>query len=485
MGGSACLVAGAGAALAGCSAGKSGGSSTQHVVGASDINFTAETDALIIGTGIAGLAAGIPLAKAGKKVTYVEKLSLYGGESKISCGFMQYFGTKYQIQNGLSTTADEYWEKYKSVITVSKLYKESWYPEWIKRRFFGSNNFADAATEMGATWQKIASPTVTDLYTSVVLPKDGIGNPTSILEPVRAGLEKQGCKFMYSTKATALIKDKSGAVIGLRCQDQLTGENIDIKASKIAICTGGFSCNQEMISKYLPEFAPIGNITANSMGEGQLLGFAAGAQEYGMQNAAYMMGSIPQATTWGYFAPMMLVLPNGKRFINEGQSHDSGEAAIAAGFDGWWVIFDDTAWNTEPIAASVKANVASNPDRYVTASNIQDLAVGMKVDPTALAATYKNYNAMAASGTDTEFKKTRHLEPLSGTLYALRLTTRRYKTLGGFLTSVDSEVFDNNNTAIPNLYAAGSCVPWSGSDLSPNCGNGWMCGESMLAALKS
>ena len=485
MGGAACLAAGVGAAFTGCGVGRANNSGATAVVGASEVNFVEEADVLILGTGIAGLAAGMPLVKAGKKVMFVEKLPIYGGESKISCGFMFFNGSDYQIQNGIRATVDEGWEASKDRLTVSQNFTESWYGDWIKRRYYGATGFINMAMkEFGATMQKPATPEVTNLYSSMLLPDAGIDNPTSLMQPIRDGLMKAGAVFRYDTKASALIKDGDGAVIGVRCIDQLSGANVDIKASKVAICTGGFSCNQEMVAQYLPAYAAVGNLTVNSMGEGQLMGFAAGAKPYKMDLPAYMMGSIPQATTWGYFTPMILVTQDGKRFINEGQSHDSGEAALAAGFDGWWVIFDQGAWNVEQIAASVRANVASNPERYVTATTIEDLAAGMKINPAILAETFAKHNAMAAAGEDTEFKKTRHLRPLTGRLHALRLSTRRYKTYGGFLTSVNCEVLDLRDNPIPNLYAAGSTVPWSTSDLSPNAGNGFMCGESILEALR-
>jgi fumarate reductase flavoprotein subunit len=485
MGGAACLVAGASVALAGCGAGQANKTaSTEVVVGAKDINFTEETEVLILGTGITGLAAAMAPIKAGKKVMLVEKLPIYGGESKLSCGFMFFSGSDYQIANGIKGTVEEAWEASKERLTVSKTFTESWYGDWIKKRHFGTTSFINTAiNDYGATMQKPASPEVTNLYTSMLLPDEGIGNPISLMDPIRNGLEKAGAVFKFDTKAEALIKDSTGAIIGVRCIDQLTGEKVDIKAAKVAICTGGFSCNQEMVAEYLPAYAQVGNLTVNSMGEGQLLGFAAGAKQYSMELPAYMMGSIPQATTWGYFTPLILVTQDGKRFINEGQSHDSGEAALKIGFDGWWVIFDESAWSVPQIATSVKANVESNPDRYVTADTIEGLAAAMKVDVETMTATFNNHNAMATAGEDTEFKKTRHLRPLQGKLHALRLSTRRYKTYGGFLTSVDCEVLDDKDSPIPNLYAAGSTVPWSTSDLSPNAGNGYACGEAMAAAL--
>jgi fumarate reductase flavoprotein subunit len=485
FGGAAALMVGAGAALTACGKPSGGSNEDGHVVGASDINWAKETEILIIGTGIAGLAAGVAPALAGKKVTFVEKLSTFGGESIISCGFMFFYGSKYQIENGLTVTLDEFWEQVKERYQSSELYPESWWADWTKRRFFATTAFGDAITqEFGARWQKPPSAEVVgSLAASVLLPENGISVPLSVLEPTKAGLESKGAEFLFDHKATALIMDAEGAVIGLRCVDQLSGENVDIKAEKVCICTGGFSCNQELIARYLPNFSGIGNLTVSSTGDGQLMGFAAGAKMYGMENYAYLMGDIPQATTWGYFAPLLLVLPDGKRFISEGQSHDSGERADANGFGEWWVIFNNEAFEVDEIADSVKKNIAARQDRYVQADTIEELAVKMKIDPATLSATLAHRNEMAAAGEDTEFKNTRHFVVLNGPFHALRLMTRRYKTYGGFLTTVDCEVLDERDNPIPNLYAAGSTVPWSTSDLSPNAGNGYMAGESMLAAL--
>jgi fumarate reductase flavoprotein subunit len=488
MGGSAAIVAGVGTALVACGTpnnnGGSASDSTSFVLGASDINWKEETDALIIGSGIAGLATAMPLVLAGKKVTIVEKLPTYGGESVISCGFMFFYGSDFQIENGVAGTVEESWERVKDRYASSPLYTESWWADWTKRRVFATTAFANSAyKDFGAKFQTPASASVTNLASSMLLPTDGIGNPISLLDPIRQGLATKGAKFLFEHKATALITDKEGAVIGLRTTDLTSGENVDIKAAKTCICTGGFACNQELVSKYLPKFAGIGNLTVNSNGEGQLLGFAAGAKMYGMENYAYLMGDIAQATTWGYFIPMMLVLPDGKRFISEGQSHDSGERADAAGFGEWWVIFNQDAFETEQVAESVKKQIAANESRYCTANSIEDLAIQMKIDPTTLAATLKRRNEMAGGGVDEDFENTRHFVPLEGPFHALRLMTRRYKTYGGFLTSVDCEVLDDKDKPIPNLYAAGSTVPWSTSDLSPNAGNGWMAGESMVGAL--
>ena len=82
VGGSACIVAGAGAALAGCSpnggrvqtsAKPAEGGADASVVGYEPVSFDQETDILIIGTGYAGLAAAMAPALAGKKIVLRRK----------------------------------------------------------------------------------------------------------------------------------------------------------------------------------------------------------------------------------------------------------------------------------------------------------------------------------------------------------------------------------------------------------------------------
>lgn len=482
LGGAAAIVATT-AGLVGCGSKASAEGKEGSVLGVTALNWAEETDVVIVGTGISGMSAGILPIKAGKKVTYIEKLPTYGGESIISCGMMFFYGTDFQLNNGLKMTIDDAWNKV-SLPYYEKMQKlpADYYIDWQKDVAYSRTEWHNVVTnEFGATWQK---PSLAGgLFDSIVLPEGGIGNPKSVLGPLYNGLKKLGAEFRFDTRATNLIVDEAGAVIGIRCRDEASGANIDIKASRVVLASGGYSCNQELMAKYMPKFSNIGNLTVHSMGEGQLMGAAAGAELTGMDTYSYLMGDIPQSTTWGYFAPCVLVLPNGKRFINEGQSHDSAGACLEQGFDQWWVLFDQQAIGCEQIAESVKGNIAGSPDRYATANSIEELATLMKVPAKTLAETMANYNAMATAGADTEFKKTRFLKPLSAPFHALKLNTRRYKTFGGFNVSVKNEVLNADGKAIPGLYACGTTVPWCQSDLSANTGNSYACGRAVAESL--
>ncbi|MBQ3105934.1 MAG: FAD-dependent oxidoreductase [Eggerthellaceae bacterium] len=491
MGGSACIVVGAGAALAGCSPSTEkenkgeAAAAGEYVVGAADINWAKETEILIIGTGIAGLAAAMKPALEGKKITFVDKMHTWGGDSVTSCYFMFGNGTKPQLAVGMRTF-EEYWEASKEKAQAA--YPEfEWYPAWIEGRTRAMTKWVDSCIDdFGATFQEPATPEeLPRLNASVILPGHGIASGTEdILIPVYNKLKELGCEFIMDTRATALIKNTEGAVLGCRFIDQNSGEIVDIKAQATVLATGCFINNQEMMVEYEPNYAPYGQLVNYSTGDGQLMAAAAGAQLFNMyDNYANLMGDIPNATTWGYWAPIVLVLPNGKRFIEEAQSHDAAQAAVDAGYREWWVIFDQQAIDARCVADSVQKNIKGNADVYRTANTVEELAVAMDVPVDQLVATFKRYEELVDGGEDTDFGKTAHLKKLVPPYHALKENVVRYKTIGGVIVNDKNLVLDEKNEPIPNLYACGAVTTLSSSSVSVCAATGYFVGESLCEAL--
>ena len=483
FGGGACLVASS-AALAAPVAAMADEGAAGHVVGSAEVAFSQEADILIIGTGIAGLAAGMEPALAGKKVIFAEKKGSFGGDSASSCWFMFASGSKPQLDAGLTTTIDQAWEAVAEKQTAG-FDQYEWYPEWAKGKYYANTKFVDCAIENFGC--QIQEPATADelprLSASVILPAEGIGTGyTYILSPIQAKLEELGCEFEYEMRAVALIKDApEGAVIGCRFEDA-EGAYVDIKAGAVVLATGGFIDNGEMVTKYLPEWANMGVLVHGSMGEGHKMAAAAGAQVANMDSSftyCNLMGDIPNATTWGYWAPLVLVLPNGKRFIQEGQSHDAAAAAIEAGYREWWVIFDQQAFDARCIAKSVENNINVHADAYRTADTIADLAVAMDVPADVLTATFEEYDGYVAAGEDAAFGKTSWLKSLSAPFHALKLNAVRYKTSGGLMVGPNNQVLDNDGQEIEGLYACGAVTTLSYASCSTVAATGYFVGETL------
>ncbi|MEG2530635.1 MAG: FAD-binding protein, partial [Raoultibacter sp.] len=422
--------------------------------------------------------------EAGHKVMLVDKLERIGGESFIACGYMSVTGSKMQKAAGIKDDPEEKWTKImkpalEKMGTIDDMdYKHLIYlypTEWADRIVDG----------YGAEFQPITDYMDTGAPLSCLLPKNGIGDMTTVLTPLQKGLEKKGVTFKLSLRATNFIVDAQGAPIGVRFNDEKKGGSVDIKAKKIIVATGGFSCNQEMVSNYLPTQARMGPLTVNSMGEGHQMCKAIGGVYNRMDMVANLMSDLAQVTVWGYFGPNVQITPQGRRFIKEDQSHSSPDEATKLGLGFWWTIFDNQLINGNQ-KWNVALNMKNNADRLVGPCNtLEELAAAMDVPADTLKTTFETYDAMVAAGEDTEFKKKLFLQSLAAPFYAMKHFPYRYKTHGGLKVTTESQLVDKDNKPIANVYCCGSTVADSGSDLSPNAASGLISGKAVVAALKA
>ena len=491
IGGASCIVAGTGAALAGCApAGGADGPLAETgdaaLVGYEPVNFREEVDVLIIGSGYAGLAAAMAPALAGKSIAIIEKQGQIGGDSATSCCFMFANGTELQQAAGNPVTIDEYWEA--SAERLSAGWDEyPWFGDWVKGKTYANTRFVDSAiNDFGAKFQEPCTEAeLPRLYGSVILPADGIGSGgPNILQPIAAKLKELGVDIRCGLRATALVEDGEGAVVGCRFENPLSGKLVDIKARATVLATGGFADNGEMVAEHLPEWANRAQLVHGCIGEGHRMAEAAGARMFGMDSSlerCNLMGDIPNCTTWGYWTPVVLVLPNGKRFIEEAQSHDAAQAALDAGYTQWWSIFDDRAFKARAIAHSVEGNIKSRQDVYVKADTLDDLAAGMDVPADTLKATFARYDELVAAGEDADFGKEAWLDSLQPPYHALKLNVCRYKTSGGVMVGPNNQVLDGEDNEIPGLYAAGAVALQSFASISACMATGYYVGETLAA----
>ena len=239
FGGAACLVAGATVGAGAAMADEAG-----YLVGSSDIAFSEETDILIIGTGVAGLAAGMEPALAGKKIIFAEKKGSFGGDSAMSCWFMFATGTKNQLEHGAQTTIEQAWEKAKEKQTAT--FDFDWWPQYAEGKYFATTKFFDCAAEnFGCDFlEPCTMEELPKFGPAVVLPGEGIASGYQhVLSPIQSKLEELGAEFKYNLRAVSLIKDApDGAVIGCRFHDE-NGANVDIKANAVVLATGCFIDN--------------------------------------------------------------------------------------------------------------------------------------------------------------------------------------------------------------------------------------------------
>ena len=202
-----------------------------------------------------------------------------------------------------------------------------------------------------------------------------------------------------------------------------------------------------------------------------------------------------------YKPGFIIVLPDGKRCVNESASYnDIGEDMIAAmaarGAEHGWIIGDGPAvrrWGIgfqKPWPMSQRRLIANGYLRK--APTLAALADAIRVDAGVLAETVARFNEGAARGQDPEFHRGRApydryhgdpdhgpnpaLGPLTrGPWYAVKLHVGEIGNFKGIATDENAQVLDHAGQVIPGLYAVGNDManvfggsyPGAGGTLGP------------------
>lgn len=472
-------LAGATAVVAaGCGPKDAGSSAEAERLPGGGINFTKETDALIIGAGGAGIWAAHELVDAGITPLLVEKAPSWGGDTMLACGAFPVSGTVVQEQQGLaSMSAEEIWEAYKDY------YADKRVPELTRKVLFNAVECVNIWTERyGVEWTDM---TEQEAYTHrILIPEPGMQNDHLIFEPLVEHIEEEGGEFMFKTRAIGLIVDQDNAVVGARVYDEFTETYIDIKAKTTLLSTGDWVSNQEYISKYLPQFARVPVVTSSSMGDGLTMGQSVGAGLTRMEEESNLMASFAPAVVWGLYDAMIHVTPAGERYCDENSIHYGCNSIHEMGYTYWWTIIDQTL--LEGQRRQSFENLLNTDNQVFYGDTPEELAEQMLVKPETLKATIDRYNEMCENGEDTDFERDVALKPLNNPPYvAVKNVLVRYKTIGGMMINENTQVVTEDDEVIPNLYGAGACTGETTTNVHDVSAIGMEAGRQMAAAIKA
>lgn len=476
----------------------------------SKITQTIEADIVIVGCGVAGLAAARSASEQGASVAVIEKATSY-----------QYRSGQYGI-NG-SDFQKEHGMEFDAISAIGDLMKEMGYrPDqrvWNIWRDYSAEAFnwlLKPATEknlvdyIDAFTNTYDKDRITLCSLHFPYPKEFVpaqefspSYPEATISflPDQGGILEisyQIClqnkvDFHFSTWARQLVRpDQAGRVEGVIAQD-MEDKYIKFVAKKAVIMAAGdYGSNPEMVAYYCggrtyPGFFP--NVDAKgamtNQGEGQQMGIWAGAMIDDGPHApmTHTLGSVLGCD------PFLTLNTNGDRFCNEdvaGQQISSQLFRQPGGFG--WQIFDDnypdqlgampvghgfvnyvvtddkkidTGGMTIGKACSVtRADVDAGS---VKADTLEELVKKMELSEAAQAEALKSiahYNELAKAGADTDFNKvsTRLFAIEKGPFYASKIEGGAMLVcIGGLkVDPVSMHVVDTNMAPIEGLYACGN-----------------------------
>jgi len=500
-----------------------------------EASWDEQCDVLVIGVGLAGVCAALRTSEDTSLDVIAIDRGEGGGASKLSGGVVYMGGgTKAQREAGIEDDPENmarYLEfetgNIVSSETVSRFAKaSSRFQDWLES--YGAR-FGGPATD-----EKTSYPNKHSLYFSGneltvpgreratpaprghrAKPENG-GEPTDLsgqylLPPLIRSMEaKPNVRFFRQTRATRLMVDNEGAVVGLEVRRipagiaawrhrkawgmaanivagvlGLTGklygtimkvENEKAKAIRIRVrkgvvlSAGGFTYNRTMMAKTAPAYLtshPLGTIADD--GSGIKLGMSVGGET----------GSLETVSAWKFlyqpesWVKSCTVGPDGKRLVGEEYyGARTGEAVFETGGGKGWMIMDEPLQQlvVEDIAGMNKMFFqkiqfrAVQKDYTVSAPTLAQLAEKIGVPADELAATIEAYNVRINKGEPDPLGKSEKYRRTidKGPFYAtdigssLKLAPIPALTMGGLLVDEETgQVRSNEGGMVPGLYAAG------------------------------
>lgn len=413
------------------------------------------TDVVIIGAGGTGLAAAGSAFENGAKVVVLEKQANVGGSTALSGGAVAATGTRFQKEQGIEDTAEDWMKLWKERQSTSN--PDSQYPDYDR-----VSKFMEDAVEtthwlvdnMNHKYTKVEGFGV-DPVARLHYPEAG---GASVIANLEKTVREQGIDILLETKATELLLNEQGDVVGVKAESR-EGALI-IHAKKVIIASGGFAKSEELMNRFLPQLVEdmdISAAAAGSTGDGILMAEKAGAALY--EDPWFiglgMTSRIPELAALDWDPTKILVNERGERFFNE-NSHYAIVTNKVLSNDQVWMVLDSSEANAE-VVKSIEGMLPNA--ELATGNTVQEIAEAMQVPADALVSTLNVFNDGVASGKDPFNKEKEMLVAVNkGPFYAIKFYPRTMGTFGGVKVDEQYRVLKPDGSAIANLYAGGEAA---------------------------
>ncbi len=441
---------------------------------------TLESDIVVVGSGMGGMAASISAAEKGAHVILLEKAGILGGGTN-HAEVMFGYGSRFSKEMGIEYTKFEIlknefefhnyyvdttlWER---IVDVSGDCID-WFLDKVEPH--GGGFFALLGNEGGLKVAHAFKPTQVSTK--------GLGQIV-IMEEIARDLGVQ----IYTNYAAKEILMSDGAVSGVLVNTKKG--TVQIKCKAVILATGGYAGNSEILKAHnrdMSQMAMRGCSTCT--GDGMAMAHEVGAVERGSSSIQLLGASmhesigldthINQATCNEPFA--IWVNQDGVRYMPEGELIFTQAANAIDMQDATYAVFDSaqakrfTTYKSvagygtyilpDTVLDKVESDIKELLDKKVefafTSDTIEGLADKMSIPTDAFAKTVSQYNEICKQGTDVDFgKRSSALNPISTPpYYGFKLYTNLLCTLGGIRINKNGQALDKNSMPIKGLYATG------------------------------
>jgi len=505
-----------------------------------------DADILVVGGGCAGCAAAVTAHQNGDRVLLVEKAPMLGGTAAKSAGVLWIPNNFTLKERGIEDRKEDcmrymarfsYPQRFDGADPKLGL-SEAEYA--LLEAFYDNGSPAiDSLRTRGdlrlAEWRMFALDRPATDYLDHVpenkvpagralgpITEDGtMGLGVELMTQFRVALERRGVPVLTDHRAARLVRDSTGRVVGLECDN--SGKRVAIRARKgVIFGSGGYAHNTALIDRYQPAMGLAGSCAMPwATGDFIEIAGAAGAR-MGDLSTAWRTQVVLEETLQGrnlaagvFFPPgdaMVQVNRDGVRVVNEKRNYNDRTEVhgyydpSTADFPNrlLFMVFDQRS--AEAFAGAYPFPTDLAGARWILSGNsleelagriagrlgeIRDRTGGFSLSPAFaqnLAATIERFNGYAVTGVDKEFARgkaaydnewqlvfspmaagttqppnaypsvTMHPFSQQGPYHAIILAAGALDTSGGPAIDADARVLDTYGSPIPGLYGAGNCI---------------------------
>ena len=455
-------------------------------------------DVAVIGSGMAGLMAASRALSMGKKVVVLEKNGYLGGATILNGSNVVGTGSKVSAELFGETAKKD--SPNRLVEDITRECRGTNYPMLSKLLANNIGRAVDFITEFAnLTYQKAETQTVEhSVNRQIEMPSE---SSYELVTKVAEAFEKKGGQIILDTRVEKLNKDKAGKLVSLTAEGKHQTINVNFKS--LVLAAGGWGARDYQAHKtdipyYGPmtstgdyfDFAKNMNLVTRNLDWYKVYPHGLEVEpEPGI--AKLTTYSTKEATDMG----AIFVNTDGKRIVNESAPYTHFRDAIAEQKGKVaYIVMDQRTWDrfyelmlkygfTKEEVQSF-FDLVGEKSPVLVKGDLKTVAEKAGIDYQTLKETVDNYTEDVKADYDPEFgrdKKFMH-EFEGDTYYVIEQKLLFCTTLGGYETTDQMQLLDNDMNPVSNFYAAGEIVGGAnGHDSMPSMMNSWSYASGFVA----